>query len=101
MTQLYSTLVNHVNRTTYLCLVLAVLWSLVVIGLDFPHCTLDNINGSISSHHLMCNLASVPFLYYSQRTKEGQHMVLKQRIYSTQWKFELPGFTILGKDVSG
>ena len=28
-------------------------------------------------------------------------MVLKQRIYSAQWKFKLPGFTILGKDVSG
>ena len=27
-------------------------------------------------------------------------MVLKQRIYSTQWKYELPGFTILGKDAS-
>ena len=27
-------------------------------------------------------------------------MVLKQRIYFAQWKFELPGFTILGKDVS-
>ena len=30
MTQLYSNLVNHVYNTTYLCLVLAVLWSLVV-----------------------------------------------------------------------
>ena len=27
-------------------------------------------------------------------------MVLKQRIYSAQWKYELPGFTILGKDAS-
>ena len=27
-------------------------------------------------------------------------MVLKQGIYSTQWKYEPPGFTILGKDVS-
>ena len=31
MTQLYSTLVNYVNNTTYLCLVLAVLCSLVVL----------------------------------------------------------------------
>ena len=30
MTQLYSNLVNHMNSTTYLCLVLAVLCSLVV-----------------------------------------------------------------------
>ena len=28
-------------------------------------------------------------------------MVLKQRIYFAQWKFELPGFTILGKEASG
>ena len=27
-------------------------------------------------------------------------MVLKQRIYFAQQKFELPGFTILGKNVS-
>ena len=27
-------------------------------------------------------------------------MVLKQRIYSARWKYELPGFTILGKDAS-
>ena len=27
-------------------------------------------------------------------------MVLKQRIYSTRWKYELPSFTILGKDAS-
>ena len=27
-------------------------------------------------------------------------MVLKQSIYFAQWKFELPGFTILGKDAS-
>ena len=27
-------------------------------------------------------------------------MVLKQRISSTQQKYELPGFIILGKDVS-
>ena len=27
-------------------------------------------------------------------------MVLKERIYSAQWKYELPGFTILGKDGS-
>ena len=32
MTQLYSNLVKYVNNTTYLCLVLAVLWSLVVMG---------------------------------------------------------------------
>ena len=32
---------------------------------------------------------------------EGQHMVLKQRIYFVWCKFELNGFTILGKDVSG
>ena len=31
MTQLYSNLVNYVNSTTYLCLVLAVLWSSVVL----------------------------------------------------------------------
>ena len=30
MTQLYSNLVNYVNSTTYLCLMLAVLCSLVV-----------------------------------------------------------------------
>ena len=28
-------------------------------------------------------------------------MVLKQRIYFAGWKFELPGFTISGKDASG
>ena len=27
-------------------------------------------------------------------------MVLKQRIYFARWKYELPGFTILGKDAS-
>ena len=27
-------------------------------------------------------------------------MVLKQRTYFAGWKFELPGFTILGKDAS-
>ena len=32
MTQLYSNLVKYVNNTTYLCLVLAVLCSLVVTG---------------------------------------------------------------------
>ena len=31
MTQLYSNLVKYVNSTTYLCLVLAVLWSPVVV----------------------------------------------------------------------
>ena len=31
MTQLYSNLVNYMNSTTYLCLVLAVLCSLVVL----------------------------------------------------------------------
>ena len=31
MTQLYSNLVNLMYNTTYLCLVLAVLWSLVVL----------------------------------------------------------------------
>ena len=29
---------------------------------------------------------------------EGQHMVLKQRIYFAWQKYEFPGFTILGKD---
>ena len=48
----------------------------------------------------MCSLASVPFLYPSQRTKEGQYMVLKQRINFAQWKCELPDFTILSKDAS-
>ena len=32
---------------------------------------------------------------------ESQHIYLKQRIYAAQGKYELPGFTILGKDVSG
>ena len=31
MTQLYSNLVNLMYNTTYLCLVLAVLWSLMVL----------------------------------------------------------------------
>ena len=56
MTQLYSNLVKYVNNTTYLYLVLAVLCSLVVTGVGMPHCTLDNINGSISSHHLMSHV---------------------------------------------
>ena len=62
-TQLYSNLVNHVNSTTYLFLVLAVLCSLVVQGLGLPHCTFDNINGSTHVSYLICSLASDPFLY--------------------------------------
>ena len=47
----------------------------------------------------MCSLASVPPFILIIENKEGPtHGFKKQRIYSAQWKFELPG---LGKDASG
>ena len=48
MTQLYSNLVTYMNNTTYLCLVLAVLCSLVVsrVGLTSLHSAHDLITSS-------------------------------------------------------
>ena len=75
MTQLYSYLVKYGYSTTYLCLVLAVLCSLVVAGFFLHcllHCTIDNINGCMGPpklspvSHLMYNLASVPFYNYGR-----------------------------------
>ena len=85
MTQVYSNLVNYVNSTAYLCLVLAVLWFLVIIGLGLPHCTLDYINGSISLHHLMCSLASVPFLLFTENKGGPTHgFKTKNLLYSME-----------------
>ena len=50
----------------------------------------------------MCSLASVPFFILIIENNGGPtHGFKKQRIYAAQQKYELPGFTILGKDVSG
>ena len=77
MTQLYSNLVNYLNSTTYLCLVLAVLCSLVVprvrlaslhtISMDPPKPFL------ISSVALLplCSLVSIPLLILITENKEG------------------------------
>ena len=65
MTQLYSNLVNYVNSTTYLCLVLAVLCSLVVLRVRLVslHTWQHQWDNLIASSHVscpMCSLASVP-----------------------------------------
>ena len=53
MTQLYSDLVNYMNSTTYLCLVLAVLCSLVVsrVRLALLHMASLNPSPSLSTAH--------------------------------------------------
>ena len=84
MTQLYSNLVTYMNNTTYLCLVLAVLFSPVVSRLGLPHCA------QLKFHHIisMSSLACIPPFYSSQKTKEDQHMVIKQRVGSIcRWMF--------------
>ena len=59
MTQLYSNLVNYMNSTTYLCLVLALLCSLVVLGIRLA--SMDPLKSAAS--RLMSSLASIPPLY--------------------------------------
>ena len=58
MTQLYSNLVNYVNNTTYLYLVLAVLWSLVVmvVRLASLHTGQHQWINLITSSHLMSHV---------------------------------------------
>ena len=49
----------------------------------------------------LVQLSKCPLFILITENKGGPTHVLKQRIYFTQWKCELPGFTILGKDASG
>ena len=47
-------------------------------------------------------LSKCPLFILIIENKGGPtHMVLKQRVYFAGWKYELSGFTILGKDASG
>ena len=57
------------------------------------------MNGSTKA--ISCVAYQVSPFYINHREQRGPTHGLKQRIYSAQWKYELPGFTILGKDVSG
>ena len=106
MPQLYSNLVKYSYSTTYLCLVLAVLCSLVVAGVRLAsmHTWQHQWINLLTSSHLsclMCSLASVPFIINHREQRRANTWFKKQRIYSTQQKCELPDFTILGKDASG
>ena len=102
MTQLYSNLEKYRYSTTYLCLVLAVLCSLVVVVLGLLHCRLDNTNGSISSHLMSpVQLSKCPHFILIIENNGGPTHGFKTKNHFAQLKSELPGFTILGKDVSG
>ena len=64
MTQLYSNLVTYINNTTYLCLVLAVLCSLVVFRVRLALLHMASPLPTYSSIiNVMSSLASIPHLW--------------------------------------
>ena len=63
-TQLYSNLVNYMNSTIYLCLVLAVLCSLVVSRILLALAAHSFTSSSYSQ--LKPSLASIPFLLITE-----------------------------------
>ena len=99
MTQLYSNLVNHMNNTTYLCLVLAVPCSLVVLRVRLTSLHTGQpqwiLLGLLS--HVQLSKCS-PFIFIVENKGGPTHGFKKQRIYSAQQKYELPG---LKEDASG
>ena len=98
MTQLYSNLVNYTNNTTYLCLVLAVLCSLVISKVR-----LALLNSAhLMSHHysIMSSLASVPHVLITEE-KGGPTHGHKTKSQFCLMKVETSCFTIFGKDASG
>ena len=93
MTQLYSNVVNLMYNTTYLCLVLAVLCSLVIskVRLTSLHTT-SLLNQSI--HSFISRLASNPLFILITENKEGPTHGFKTKSLFARQKYELP---ILGK----
>ena len=96
MTQLYSNLVNLMYNTTYLCLVLAVLCSLVIskVRLASLHTTSLVIQSIHSFISLLTSLASVSLFILITENKEGPTHGFKTKGLFAQWKCELP---VLGK----
>ena len=80
MTQLYINLVEYVNNTTYLCLVLAVLWSLLVAGdrLASLHTSQYQWINLISSH---VQLSKCPHFILIIENKGGPTHDFRTRIY--------------------
>ena len=70
MAQLYSNLVTYENNTTYLCLVLAVLCSPVILRVRLALMHMTSLLPHSSSHHSISNLASIPpFIDHSRQRK--------------------------------
>ena len=84
MTQLYSNLVTYENNTTYLCLVLAVLSSPVVLEVRLASLYMASLLPHSSSHtlphHVMSSLSSIPLLMITVDKGRSTHG-LKQRVY--------------------
>ena len=100
-TQLYSNLVNYMSSTTYLCLVLAVLCSLVVSRVRLALLHMASLSLCIIIIMIiMPSLASIPLLFITEN-KGGPTLGLKTENLFCLMEVGTSCFTIFGKDVSG
>ena len=102
MTQLYSSLVTYMNNTTYLCLVLAVLCSLVIsrVRLALLHTALSFFSLLSLYSILYPSLASVP-LFIDLRQQRRTNTWFQNKEFICMMEVGTSCFTIFGKDVSG
>ena len=89
--QLYSNLVNYLNSTTYLCLVFAVLCSLVVsrVRLASLHTkSMDPLRSLVSCHHhhvVSCAAYQVfPFLLITEKKGGPTHGFKPESLFAQQ-----------------
>ena len=82
MTQLYSNLVTYENNTTYLCLVLAVLFSPVVLRVRLASLYTTSLLPHSSSHAQLSKCS--PFIEHSRQRKTNTWF--KTKSLFAQWK---------------